>query len=74
MDFWRREPMKKWQRGVSWSREEVGSGRELRRAQGWWHPQALCSPLETANGEATASAPQTTLTAVTKYARREAGS
>lgn len=32
MDFWSGEPLKKWQRGVSWSWEEPGSGGQLWKA------------------------------------------
>lgn len=67
LDFWTTEPLKNWQQGVSWSWEELGSGGQLRKAQGHRNKKACPWSLATANWEATASAPKPILTAMAKY-------
>lgn len=41
VDFWSREPLKNWQRGIPWSWEELGSGGQLQKARGHWNKKAL---------------------------------
>lgn len=41
MDFWSRQYLKNWQRGVSWSWEKLGSGRQLQKAWGHWNKKAV---------------------------------